>query len=104
MAQKLWDFWRRNCGTGRKNYGILHGADVQRHSEDPVLSGTPIFLPMALVDADAALRAALRGVGAGGSEDTVAALVGSTWGLWWPLGGTGRGPRGGAAARGRGTV
>jgi len=24
MAQKLWDFGRRNGGTGRKNYGILH--------------------------------------------------------------------------------
>ncbi len=24
MAHKLWDFGRRNCGTGRKNYGILH--------------------------------------------------------------------------------
>jgi hypothetical protein len=23
MAQKLWDFWRRNCGTWRRNYGIL---------------------------------------------------------------------------------
>jgi len=25
MAQKLWDVRRRNCGTGRRNYGILHG-------------------------------------------------------------------------------
>jgi hypothetical protein len=24
MAQKLWDVRRRNCGTGRRNYGILH--------------------------------------------------------------------------------
>jgi len=23
MAHKRWDFGRRNCGTGRKNYGIL---------------------------------------------------------------------------------
>jgi len=26
MAQKLWDFGRRNCGTGRRNYGILQRA------------------------------------------------------------------------------
>ena len=24
MAQKLWDVWRGNCGTWRRNYGILH--------------------------------------------------------------------------------
>ncbi len=30
MAQKLWDFWRRNCGTGRKNYGILHQDRIPR--------------------------------------------------------------------------
>ena len=23
MAQVLWDLWRRNYGTGRRNYGIL---------------------------------------------------------------------------------
>jgi len=29
MAQKLWDFGLRNCGTGRKNYGILHLTPLQ---------------------------------------------------------------------------
>ncbi len=25
MAQKLWDFWLKNYGIARRNYGILHG-------------------------------------------------------------------------------
>jgi len=33
MAQKLWDFGRRNGGTGRKNSGILQaGSDLTRVS------------------------------------------------------------------------
>ncbi len=30
MAQKLWDVWRGNCGTWRRNYGILHTVRVSR--------------------------------------------------------------------------
>jgi len=30
MAQKLWDVWRGNCGTWRRNYGILHVCSLRR--------------------------------------------------------------------------
>jgi len=78
---------------GRRGKGPS-GADVQRPSEDPVLSGPLLFLAMALVDSDASLRASLRAVRAGGSVGGVVVLLGGSWGVWWPVGGAGRGHTG----------
>jgi len=45
MAQKPWDFWRRNCGTGRKNYGILHlrEADIAMYVAKRTHSGHVVY-------------------------------------------------------------
>jgi len=45
MAHKLWDFGRRNGGTGRKNYGILQQDGSPKTMTKALICRNPAIKP-----------------------------------------------------------
>jgi len=60
MAQKLWDVRRRNCGTGRRNYGILQPVQgaIPREMRPCSARGAPILQNVPPILRQSARRAA----------------------------------------------